>query len=180
MFDLAELIGLFYPQPAELGTLRELPRSAVPLPFEELLVHEHHMTVTVERFHGCQVDVQVLDKVRTPQSYSRKILLLRQRDRHVVQFGLVRLHLQYLAPAVQTEILAEQKPLGRILIEHDVLREIQLLKLWEVTPGPDLCRCFQLSQAKTCYGRTALISCDGQPAIELLEIVTPENEPANS
>jgi hypothetical protein len=32
---------------------------------------------------------------------------------------------------------------------------------------------FQLDRPQTTYGRTALIECDGEPAIELLEIVSP-------
>jgi hypothetical protein len=33
---------------------------------------------------------------------------------------------------------------------------------------------FGLAKPQTVYGRTALIYCNGEPAIELLEIVTPQ------
>ena len=67
-----------------------------------------------------------------------------------------------------------QIPLGRVLINHGVLRRVELSQLWKVVPGVDLCSLFKLDQAVDTYGRTAIIYCDGEPAIELLEIVAPE------
>jgi hypothetical protein len=52
-----------------------------------LLAHEHHMTVTVEKFHRCLVDVRVLATNLTEKLYARKILLTRQSDSRIVQFG---------------------------------------------------------------------------------------------
>jgi chorismate-pyruvate lyase len=131
------------------------------------------MTVTVERFHRSPVDVKVLDVGQTKTHYSRKILLTRQSDGRVVQFGLVRLCLHFLEPQVQREITDRQTPLGRVLIKHNVLRQVQLISLFKVTPGPDLQQMFGLADAEPTYGRTALIYCNGVPAVELLEIVTP-------
>ncbi|MBY0228299.1 MAG: hypothetical protein K2W96_03355, partial [Gemmataceae bacterium] len=47
----------------------------VPEPYRSLLVHEHHMTVTVEAHHGGPVDVRVLDRRSDGELYSRRILL---------------------------------------------------------------------------------------------------------
>ncbi|MDX1946735.1 MAG: hypothetical protein SFU86_15145, partial [Pirellulaceae bacterium] len=105
--------------------------------------------------------------------YSRKIVLHRQSDGGPVLFGIPRLNLRLVDDDVRREILSQKVPLGRVLIEHNVLREVQLASLYRVEPGPDLCRLFQLAQPTTLYGRTAFIYCDGYPAIELLEIVTP-------
>lgn len=167
-----ELVGLFYERTADLGEFAPVAGCNVPEPYRSLLAHDQHMTVTVERFHGCPVDVQVLDFKSSPH-YSRKILLSRQSDGAIVLFGIVRIDLEQVDAATRDEILARRKPLGRILIEHDVLRDVELVELWRVEPGPDLCRLFGLAAAETTYGRTALIHCNGQPAVELLEIVTP-------
>jgi hypothetical protein len=35
---------------------------------------------------------------------------------------------------------------------------------------------FDIGPADTTYGRTAVIDCNGEPAVELLEIVTPVRE----
>ena len=47
------------------------------------------MTVTVEAHHGSLVDVKVLERKRDGDSYARKILLAKQTDGRIVQFGLV-------------------------------------------------------------------------------------------
>ena len=172
--DLVELIGLFYSPAAKLGEFEELIAEELPPPYRELLAHNEHMTVTVEAFHGCPVDVQVLATNRGGDFYSRKILLRRQSDQGVVQFGIPRLNFAYLSPEVRDEIEAQAKPLGRVLIDHNVLRWVQLTALWRVTPGPELYQLFNLSAPRITYGRTALIYCDGEPAVELLEIVAPE------
>lgn len=164
---------LFYDSVSDLGDFEEIPRGEAPSPYDELLAHDHHMTVTVERFHNSPVDVEVLDLRRTPTHYSRKILLRRQSDQRVVQFGVVRLCLHFLQPNVRREIESRETPLGRILIQHKVLREVQLISLWKVTPGEELRDLFGLENPVDTYGRTALIYCNGVPAVELLEIVAP-------
>lgn len=172
--DLTTLVELFYPSVAALATFEQTTAGEIPEPFRQLLAHDEHMTVTVEAFHKSRVDVKVLGTRLAPPHYARKILLARQSDGGVVQFGIVRLNFDFLAPDVQREIERQSLPLGRILIEHNVLRQVQLVELWKLTPGEELCQLFGLSQPQPCYGRTALIYCDGEPAVELLEVVTPE------
>ena len=169
-------MGLFYAAPQSLGGFREVAAAAMPQPYRELLAHNHHMTVTVERHHGSLVDVRVLERRPTPRHYARKILLTRQSDGRVVQFGIVRLDLSVLDEGVRQEIESGIDPLGRILIRHSVLREVELFKLFEVSPGPDLCHLLNMTPEQRTYGRTALIHCNGQPAVELLEIVTPDEQ----
>jgi chorismate-pyruvate lyase len=170
-----ELVGLFYERSADLGTFAPVAVCDLPEPARGLLAHDQHMTVTVERCHGCAVDVRVLEHKSSPPHYARKILLARQTDGAVVQFGIVRIDLDQVDAATRDEILARRKPLGRILIEHNVLREVELVDLWRIEPGPDLCGAFGISAAETTFGRTALIHCNGQPAVELLEIVAPSS-----
>lgn len=174
--ELDALVGLFYPAPEELGQFEEVSRSATPPVYRALLHHEHHMTVTVENFHGCPVDVRVLEVEHSGAHYARKILLSRQSDGKVVQFGIMRLSFKYVSDAIRRDIESQKIPLGRVLIEHDVLRVIHLDSLWRVQPGPDLCRLLDISPEEATYGRTAVIDCNGEPAVELLEIVTPVRE----
>lgn len=170
--DLHTLFQLFPPS-SYLREFDVVPADWVPEPYRKLLVHEHHMTVTVEAHHGSLVDVKVLETKRDGDSYARKILLALQSNGRIVQFGLVRIWLHYCSPAVREAILAEKTPLGRILIEHNVLRRIEPTEYLRVTPGPEMMGWFGLSQPEITYGRLALIHCDGQPAVELLEIVAP-------
>ena len=171
--ELYALIGLFYARPEELGQFEEVLISRMPEPYRELLAHTEHMTVTVEQFHNSPVDVHVHDMLLTDSHYARKITLTRQRDGRVVQFGIMRIKLNVLSPEVRSEIESQQTPLGRILIRHDVLRKVHLMSLWRIRPGTDLANLFGLSSPQITYGRAAVIDCNGEPAIELLEIVTP-------
>jgi len=171
--ELKALVNLFYLSLDELGEFTEVDEGELPDAARVLLWHDEHMTVTVEQYHGGPVDVRVLSTHVTSSHYSRRILLSRKSDHGVVQFGIVRLNSQFLGDDVRAEIERQQTPLGRILIEHNVLRHVRPLSLWRVVPGSDLRELFQLQNPDVCYGRTALIYCNGLPAVELLEIVTP-------
>jgi chorismate-pyruvate lyase len=172
--DLETMVRLFHDSVDELGDFQEVREAEMPDVYRRLLAHEHHMTVTVEAHHGGPVDVEVLHRRVTDTHYAREILLRRRRDRMVVQFGIMRVHTADLAPAVMREVAGECQPLGRILIEHDVLRQIRLLHLWRLLPSDRLASWMELAHAEATYGRTAILECNGEPAIELLEILTPE------
>ena len=173
--NLEELIGLFYGNVEEVGTFKQVPAAMLPGYARALLSHNEHMTVTVEEFHGCAVDVDVLEVIEHDTHYSRKIVLRRQSDRRVVLFGIVRLDFRHVDEEVRRQIVSRQIPLGKILIEHNVLRQLQLVGLWKIEPGDDLSQIFAMDPQSPLpvYGRTALIYCDGEPAVELLEIVSP-------
>ena len=167
------LIGLFYPDAGRIGNFQHVATDAVPTPYNTLLSHHHHMTVTVEAHHGAPVNLVVLEEFIDRSTYARKILLVRSTDQVVVQYGIVRINIDYLDLAVCQEIHRREIPLGRILIEHNVLRDVECLDLWQVCAGDDLASHFRLPVGAMTYGRTALIHCNQEPAIELLEIVTP-------
>ena len=170
--NLTDFLALF--PPADwLRAYEYIPAEQMPEPYHQLLVHEHHMTVTVEAHHGCLVDVRVLQRIHEDDTYARKILLTRQSDGQVVQFGLVRIHFQYCSAAVRDEIVAGQTPIGRILINHDVLRRIEPTAFLRILPGPAMVEWFAMKPAQAVYGRLALIHCDNQPAVELMEVVAP-------
>jgi chorismate-pyruvate lyase len=173
--DLRGLFALFRPDTLdEMPEFEMVPGDEVPEPYHRLLVHEHHMTVTVEDFHGDAVDVRILARAKRGDFYARKILLALQRSGRVVQFGIMRINLTLCGSAVREEIIAGQTPLGRILIEHDVLRRIEPKSFLRIVPGNAMMKWFGLVRPRPTYGRLALIHCDGQPAVELLEIVAPE------
>ena len=150
-----------------------VPPSSIPEPFFGLLVHHHHMTVTVEAHYKEPVNVRVLATQRQGESYSREILLELQSSRQVVQFGVARIDLSCCTTAVREAILEERTPLGRVLIEHQVLRRIEPTAFLQITPGPRLVEWFGLPHAETCYGRMGVIFCDDRPAIAVLEILAP-------
>jgi chorismate-pyruvate lyase len=174
--NLEELIGLFYNDVGQVGVFKQVAAGIMPGYARALLSHNDHMTVTMEDFHGSPVDVEVLDVKLSGDHYASKILLRRQADGRVVQFGIVRLDFRYVSDEVRQEIESRQTPLGKVLIEHNVLRQVQLVGLWKIAPGDDLRRLFGIVEPEVplgVYGRTALIYCDEEPAVELLEIASP-------
>ena len=94
--DLPELFAPF-PPAADQPAYEVVAPDAVPPPYHGLLVHEHHMTVTVEAYHGDRVNVRILNRRLDEPYYSRKILLTLEKTGCVVQFGIVRVNLDMLA-----------------------------------------------------------------------------------
>src|SRR4051794_12364565 len=111
--DYRALFGLF-PPGDDLPEVELVDAEDVPAPYHDLLVHEHHMTVTVEAHHNCRVDVRILDRLQKGDSYTRKILLVSQRTGAIVQFGIVRIWLNYCSDEVRRRIIEGKTPLGRI------------------------------------------------------------------
>jgi chorismate-pyruvate lyase len=130
------------------------------------------MTVTVEAFHKSEVDVRVLKEHREGDVYTRCSLLVRQSDGAVVQFGIMWINLKGLSDQVRAEIEAHKTPLGRVLIRHNVLRRVELQRLWRIHPGPYLREKLEIQASTECvFGRSAGIIVEGRQAVELLEIV---------
>lgn len=171
--DLQALLSLF-PSAGDIADACSVPADDVPEPYRRLLVHPHHMTITMEAHHGDEVWTQILSVHRDGDYYARRILLRLKRSNRVALYGIVRVNLALCAPAVREEIVAGQKPFGRVLIDHDVMRRIETTEFLRITPGPNLTNWFDLPTPTPTYGRLAIIHCDEQPAVELLEIVRPE------
>lgn len=171
LVELAVLLESIECDPSDIGQFVEVAVDAMPDKFRQLLSHNEHMTVSVEGHHGCPVALEVLQCRTEGSIYIREIVLRRTTDRQVVLYGIVRLQLNALEEAPRREILAAKTPLGRILIEHNVLREVELVDLWKVEVGSKLADLLGVPVRSTTYGRTAMIYFSNQPALELLEIV---------
>lgn len=177
MSPFVTLLDLFPSTPDQPECIL-VPAAAVPAPYDRLLVHRHHMTVTVEEFHGDRVNVRILDLNLTDEWYARKILLTRKSDDAIVQFGIARIRLQFCSPPVRKAILEGETPLGRILIENEVHRRVEPIAFIKVQPGPATEAWFgSLPGKHSTYGRVGVIYCDEQPAIDVLEIVAPVIRP---
>lgn len=172
--DLYSLATLFSPSVEAVGTFDEVVSpDELPDYYRRLLDHHDHMTVTQEAVHGCPVAVEVKQRRLSRRHYERKSILRKTAGGEVVQYCVVRLRFAYLDETVREDIESERIPLGRILIRHNVLRRVQMFALWRIVTGPELSRAFGLSEPTVTYGRTALIYCNDEPAVELLEIIAP-------
>lgn len=171
--DVISLVDEFHPSWEDFADFEWVEASEVPGPYRKLLDHDTHMTSTVEAYHGCPVNLTVLNKRYEYPWYSRQIVLLRDDDDRVVQFGIVRLNVEVLDPELRDEVKQERTPLGRVLTQNNVLRRVRLTSLWRIVTGPALTKFLELRRPAETFGRTAVIYCNGHRAIELLEIVAP-------
>ncbi len=170
--ELKSLTSLFPDNQNLIEKAEHVPSALVPEPYKTLLAHDHHMTLAMEDFHKCSVDVRILDRNDSDKIYSRKIILCKSGTDEVVQFGIVKFDFQYVTDAVKEEILQGEIPMGRILINHNVLRHIDLGAILKITVGPEMAKHLQVEEGVVTYGRLATIFCNGQPAVDLLEVST--------
>lgn len=175
--ELSALTSLFPEQLPLIADAEHVPSALLPEPYRKLLAHNEHMTVAMETLHGGPVDVRILARRLDGDIYSRKIVLVKQGTNQVVQFGIVRFDLRFVTHDVRNEILEGETPLGRVLINHNVLRHIDLGAVLRIVAGPGLARDLQMPAGGVTYGRLATIFCNRRPAVDLLEIPAPFPEP---
>ena len=169
---IAQLYTVF-PESHDRPEVVEVPAAGIPQPYRRLLVHTHHMTVTVEEFYRTPVDVKVLVCRRSGNEYARKILLTAHATGKVVQFGMVRIDLGVCPEAVRNEIVEGKTPLGRVLIQHDMLRRIEPVAFLRVTLSAEMAGWFGVEAGTTTFGRLGVIYTGNHPAVEVLEILAP-------
>jgi hypothetical protein len=169
---LDHLYGLFPNSPDRPDAI-ELSARDIPEPYYRLLVHSHHMTVTVEDFYRSPVDVRVLECRHSGNEYARKSLLAAHTTGRIVQFGLVRINLGVCTEAVRSEIVDEKTPLGRVLIRHNMLRRIEPQMYLRVTLSDTMAGWFGVAPVTNTFGRVGVIYTGDQPAVEVLEILAP-------
>ena len=148
----------------------------LPEPARTLLVHHGHMTETLEHRHGGPVRVVPYATRREGDIYGRRLDLLRG-DGMVVMTGVMLVNLAMCDAAVRAEILSEAAPLGRILIDRNVMRRVHTQSFLRVDADDPLVLRFGSSGTwapRPAFGRFATIFCDDRPAIDVLEIVRPE------
>ena len=159
---------------AQLPKSHPIAAAAIPQPDRDLLVHDNHMTVTLERHHGTPVAVRPYQVHRQGEVYARKLDLTVEPGRRVVMTGIMMFNFSFCDERVRDLILEQKVPLGRILIEHEILRSISATSFLKIEAADPLVARFGLTDPRPAYGRLATIFCDGRPAVDLLEIVRPE------
>ncbi len=155
---------------ALISSYEALPAESLGEPYRTLLVHHDHMTAVLFGYYGRTVDLHVLRRTQIADTYTRFITLTAHDSEQVIETGIVRINLGLLSAPVRQEILGANKPLGSILIDHDVLRRIEPKWYFRLERSCPMLDPFG-SGVQQAYGRVGLIHCDHQPVIELLEVV---------
>ncbi|QDU61376.1 hypothetical protein Pan216_22320 [Planctomycetes bacterium Pan216] len=158
---------------SDLPQCYEIDPDDMPEPYNFLLVHDGHMTVTLETFCGSKVSVHPYQVKRDGGLYARKLDLRTGHDNLVVMTGIMLFNFSFCSDKVRDLILEEKTPLGRILIENNILRQVSSRTYLRIDAKDPMISRFELPEARAAYGRIATIFCDGKPAVDLLEIVRP-------
>lgn len=161
----------FFDGDAWIRDAQEVQAEKIPLRPRQLLVHNQHMTATLQAHYQQPVELHVLKHREQGDVYGRKILLTINGGRLVVEFGLVRLNLAFLPVSARQEVVSRSRPLGEILARHNILTRVE--PRWYVCFLGDcqVVQWFASAAVTQAYGRIGVIYCDGQPAVELLEVV---------
>ncbi|WP_372370496.1 hypothetical protein [Candidatus Uabimicrobium sp. HlEnr_7] len=147
-----------------------LPGETLPAPYRDLLVHQNHMTTTLEKFYGQPVQVEV-KKQQVKNSLYKRFSLLSLPKIGVVEIGIVHMDLSFFSTEIRDEILHGKKPLGKILIDHKEPRDIQVKTYFKLQTCSSLEKAFSMSTLSF-YGRSTRISC--KTPIEVVEIIRPQ------
>ncbi|MBY0588523.1 hypothetical protein K2X85_15210 [bacterium] len=158
---------------AELPHAEIIPAEAVPAPYRDLLVHHGHMTETLDRYYSSSVAVHPYLVHRHGEMYGRKLDLSIPPDGKIVMTGLMIINLTFVGAEVALKIVEGKTPLGRLLIENNVLREVNSGTYLKLAPTDPLVKRFHSSADRPAYGRLATIFFSDKPAVDLLEIVAP-------
>lgn len=150
---------------------RELAPADLPPAARTLLVHHRHMTITLQDHHHDKVRLTVVKDRLNDGVYWRKIRLHLAGNGQLAECGIVRIFLEYVPLDAANEILARRTPLGAVLIKHHVLRRVE--PRWYIeSPAAAVASLFEIpTPSAPLHGRISIIYCNGEPAIELLELV---------
>jgi hypothetical protein len=171
---LEEVLGQFPDDRIALDKLDVLSGDSVPGIYNELLVHTHHMTVTLEKRCGCPVFLEVIKIRHEGHDYARKLVLRAGEGGPVVLAGIMRFRLECVREEIRQAIVDASTPLGRILIENEVLRRIETVAFLRFPLQNTFGELLGAAGGEGfTYGRIAIIFCDDEPAVELLELIPP-------
>lgn len=157
-----------------LSSCEFVEAADLPGDYRHLLDHHDHMTTRLGDYFGRPVGVRVLSCRESADAYRRMILLELTGDARGVEFGLVWIDLHAIAEDVRREIVAGRRPLGDILIAHDVLRRIEPKWFVRLGPGSMVAGHLGAAEGEAVYGRIGVIHYEHKPAIRLLEVVRAE------
>lgn len=168
--ELLDLLAIF-------GDQEQAPRftpvapGEIPQPFRGLLAHDGHMTVTVESYFGATAILRVHATRCDAHRYSRKITLHSHPDGPPILAGIMRIHLEHCAAPVRDDILAQRLPLGRILIDHNVMRTLRSGPYFRVRADAAPLLGLSAAASPVVFARIAAMHTPVARTVELLEII---------
>lgn len=152
----------------------EVEPDDVPEPYRALLVHDHDMTPTLERFHGERIHLKVIGRQLNGEALSRLVVLTLDQSLRPVEFGAIVIHLQHFPPEARQAILECRTPLGTILADYHVEHQSRPRGFIRVTSDPLIKGAMELTGSQPLYGRRNVLSGPGGAVLaDVVEILPP-------
>ncbi|HUR44248.1 MAG TPA: hypothetical protein VMZ27_00135 [Candidatus Saccharimonadales bacterium] len=166
--DFYARAGLTLPPVAEVDAM------AVPEPYRQLLVHQHDMTSTLEKFHGKRIHLHLHGKRQSGDDYFREVVLQLDATNKPVEFGAIHIHLERFPTEAKHWILQEYLPLGRILNENGMRYFSRPVAYLRFASDRMINELLGLSGAHFLYGRrNQLLDAEDRSLAEIIEILPP-------
>ena len=165
-------LSVFYSRNRIAGPVAHaMEPDSLPSPFRSLLVHGGEMTSALEAYTGARIAIRVLSRHIT-RSYSRQVLIVRESDGCPIGIAAIRVRLSLVEPGIAAEILAEQRPFGRIMREtgsgvYGSCPEA----FFEAEPNEELQGFFWQSNSRKMYGRRGALVWNGVKIGQVVEIL---------
>jgi chorismate-pyruvate lyase len=164
-----------------LPHIERIAGEQMPEPYRSLLVHETDMTPTLEKFHGADIHLKILNREQRGDFYFREVALLLDGSEKPVEFGANKISLGLFSPRARQLILEERLPLGRILADCEVRHSTVAKAFFTVTPDALIGSVLGLDQPGLLYGRRATIfDLQKRPLSEIVEILPPRAKRAEA
>ncbi len=152
-------------------TVREISPKDIPFPYRGLLVHENDMTLTLERHFGGAVGLRTLSTVQNGSWYLRRVLLVQEYSGRPVEMGAIRVKIDVFPARVRSQILRNERPLGRVLRDGGVDFRSQPRVFLAVEPNPEMMGVFWMREPRTLYGRQTEMFSGGAKVGDIVEIL---------
>jgi hypothetical protein len=163
---------------------RSLPKieviqgTAVPEPYQQLLVHDGDMTPTLEKFYDSTIHLEVLRREKRGSFYFREVVLLTDDMDERVEFGAIKIFLNLFPLAARNDILVERLPLGSILAKYKISHTSRPKAFLRIQSDEFINLALGLTGKHVLYGRrNTLSNPEGHPLAEIVEILPPPPKP---
>ena len=143
----------------------------IPLPYRSLLVHDNDMTLTLERHFGGQVALRALSTFTSGASYFRRVLLVQEYSGQPVEMGAIRMKLEAFGTRLQSKILRNKIPLGRILRDGQFDYVSHVKAFLAITPNPEMMGVFWMREPRLLYGRRTELIRKGVKIGDIVEVL---------
>jgi chorismate-pyruvate lyase len=160
-----------------LPEVRFIEAARIPRTYRQLLDHSNDMTSTLQRFHGEEIRLHMLESRQNHSCYEREVLLVTRDTRRTVEFGAIEILLERFPTGAQREIFRAEMPLGAILKSLRIEYKSKPRGFFEIESDGVMNAALALSHTQTLYGRcNEITNIKGQVLAGIVEILPPAIE----